>query len=121
MKGIVLSLADIVLWTLLIAMLLRTLGLTQLSLVLSSGVAFFALAISTGSAALLQDLIAGLFLAQDPDIRLGELLEFGEIKGTVDKIDARKIRLRGEDGSYYVVPNALFDKAVWKLPKKEEE
>jgi len=121
MKGIILSLIDIVLWTLLIAVLLRSLGLTQISLVLSSGVAFFALALSTGSAALLQDLIAGLFLAQDPDIRIGEYLEFGETKGLVEKLDARKIRLRDEAGNYYIVPNAVFDKAIWKMPKKEED
>lgn len=121
MKGIILSLIDVVLWTLLIAVLLRSLGLTQISLVLSSGVAFFALALSTGSAALLQDLVAGIFLAQDPDIRIGEYLEFGETKGRVEKLDARKIRLRDDKGDYYVVPNSVFDKAVWKIPKKEEE
>lgn len=113
MKGILLSIIDIALWIFLIAALLQQIGLTQIALALSSTVAIAGIAISVGSGSFVQDLVSGLFLAQDPDFNVGDEVKIDDVLGTVERMDARKIRLRDKDGYLHVFPNAHFDKAAW--------
>ena len=118
MKGIILSVVDIGLWILLLAVLLHQVGLTQISLALSGSVGVAGLAVSTGSAAFVQDLVSGLFLAQDPDFNVGQRVTVGEVEGTVEKMDARKIRLRDDKGNLHIFPNSTFDRASWIVKNK---
>jgi len=103
LKGILFSVLDVVMWILLIAVMLQQIGLTQISIALSGAVAISALAISAGSAAFVQDLVAGIFLSQDSDFNAGDLLRVGEIEGVVERMDARKIRLRDEKGKLHII------------------
>jgi len=118
LKGILFSVLDVVMWILLIAVMLQQIGLTQISIALSGAVAISALAISAGSAAFVQDLVAGIFLSQDSDFNAGDLLRVGEIEGVVERMDARKIRLRDEKGKLHIFPNSFFDKSTWIVLKK---
>jgi len=115
MKGILISVVDIALWIFLLAALLQQVGLTQVALALSGSVAIAGIAIATGSSAFVQDLVAGIFLAQDPDFNTGDYVKIGEIEGTVERMDARKIRLRDKKGQLHVYPNSHFDKNAWTV------
>lgn len=113
MKGILMSVIDIALWMFLFAALLQQIGLPQVALALSSTVAIAGLAIATGSSVFIQDLVSGLFLAQDPDFNVGDRIKVTEVEGTVERMDARKIRLRDDKGLLHIFPNSTFDKSAW--------
>ncbi|MEK7170739.1 MAG: mechanosensitive ion channel domain-containing protein [Patescibacteria group bacterium] len=118
LKGIILSVLDVALWIFLVAALLQQVGLTQISLALSGTVAISALALSAGSTAFVQDLVAGIFLAQDPDFNAGDRVKIEDIEGIVERMDARKIRLRDDKGILHIFPNSHFDRAAWMVLKK---
>ena len=118
LKGILLSVLDVALWIFLIAALLQQVGLTQISLALSGTVAISALALSAGSMAFVQDLVAGIFLAQDPDFNPGDRVRIDSIEGVVERMDARKIRLRDDKGVLHIFPNSHFDRTAWTALKK---
>lgn len=118
LKDILLSVIGLALWLLLIAAMLQQMGLTQLAFALSGFVAVAGLAITAGASSLVQDLISGVFLAQDPDFNVGDELKVNDVDGTIEKMDARKIRLRDKKGMLHVLPNSTFDKASWILVKK---
>lgn len=118
LKGILLSVLDVALWIFLIAALLQQVGLTQISLALSGTVAISALALSAGSTAFVQDLVAGIFLAQDPDFNPGDRIRVEDVEGVVDRMDARKIRIRDDKGILHIFPNSFFDRSAWMVLKK---
>ena len=117
-KGILLSVIDVSLWIFLIAALLAQVGLTQISLALSGTVAISALALSAGSTAFVQDLVAGIFLAQDPDFSAGDRIKVDAVEGIVERMDARKIRLRDDKGVLHIFPNSHLDRTAWMVVKK---
>lgn len=119
LKDILMSVINAGLWILLVAALLQQMGLTQLAFALSGFVAFAGLAVTAGTSSLVQDLISGIFLAQDPDFNVGDQLRVAEIEGIIEKMDARKIRLRDKEGKLHVFPNATFDKTAWIVIKKK--
>lgn len=118
LRGILFSVLDVALWIFLIAALLQQVGLTQISLALSGMVAISALALSAGSTAFIQDLVAGIFLAQDPDFNAGNRIKVDEVEGIVERMDARKIRLRDNNGNVHIFPNSHFDRVAWTVLKK---
>jgi len=119
LKDILLSVIDIALWMFLIAALFQRIGLTQIAFALSGFVAIAGLAISAGTSSLVQDLISGIFLAQDVDFNIGDKLKVGDVEGIVEKMDARKIRLRDKNGQLHVFPNSTFDKTAWVVQNKK--
>ncbi|MFO1088089.1 MAG: mechanosensitive ion channel family protein [Hyphomicrobiales bacterium] len=71
---------------------------------LLAGASVIGLAISFGSQALVKDIVSGiLFLAED-SFRVGEYIECGNAKGTVEGFTLRSVRLRHQDGQIYTVP-----------------
>jgi small conductance mechanosensitive channel len=120
LKDILMSILNIALWLLLFAALLQQVGLTQIAFALSGFVAIAGLAVTAGASALFQDLISGVFLAQDPDFNVGDELKVGEVEGIIEKMDARKIRLRDKKGLLHVVPNSMLDKASWVVLNKRK-
>lgn len=119
MKGILMSVIDIALWIFLLAALLQQIGLPQIALALSSVVAIAGLAVATGSSVFIQDLVSGLFLAQDPDFNVGDRVRVDTVEGTVERMDARKIRLRDDKGLLHIFPNSIFDKSAWIVIQKK--
>lgn len=71
---------------------------------LLAGASVIGLAISFGSQALVKDIVSGvLFLAED-SFRVGEYIECGNSRGTVEGFTLRSVRLRHQDGQIYTVP-----------------
>jgi len=115
------SLINFALWVVLLALVLYSLGLGRLALALSSSVAIVGIVIATGTNALVADVIAGLYLAMDPDFNVGYTIKTADIEGIIEKIDLRKIRIRDKDGRLHVVPSSLFDKAQWVVLDEGEK
>jgi moderate conductance mechanosensitive channel len=102
------NLARWVLAFVLLVILLRELGVDVGALLVSAGVV--GVAIGLGAQSLIRDLIAGLFVLFEGLIAVGDVIEVGGHRGTVESIGLRVTRLRQDDGSIRVVPNgALSD------------
>lgn len=71
---------------------------------LLAGAGIFGLAISFGSQSLVRDIVAGLFFMIDDAFRVGEYIEAGRLRGTVERISLRSLRMRHHNGQMHTVP-----------------
>jgi len=71
---------------------------------LLAGASVFGLAISFGSQALVRDIVSGIFFMGDDAFRLGEYIDTGKLKGTVERISVRSVRLRHQNGQVHTIP-----------------
>jgi small-conductance mechanosensitive channel len=71
---------------------------------LLAGAGVVGLAIGFGAQTLVRDIISGAFYLMDDAFRLGEYIDVGDAKGTVEKIGIRSMHLRHHRGPINVVP-----------------
>jgi small-conductance mechanosensitive channel len=71
---------------------------------LLAGAGVIGLAISFGSQALVRDIVSGIFFMADDAFRVGEYIDTGRLKGTVEKISLRSMRLRHQNGQIHTIP-----------------
>ncbi|MDR6830760.1 small-conductance mechanosensitive channel [Bosea sp. BE271] len=71
---------------------------------LLAGAGIFGLALSFGAQSLVRDIISGLFYMADDAFRIGEYIQAGQLKGTVESISLRSVRLRHQHGQVHTVP-----------------
>ncbi|MGA7876238.1 MAG: mechanosensitive ion channel family protein [Desulfoferrobacter sp.] len=71
---------------------------------LLAGAGIVGLAIGFGSQTLVKDIVSGVFFLVDDAFRLGDYVESGSVKGTVENISIRSLRLRHPRGMVYTVP-----------------
>ena len=71
---------------------------------LLAGAGVIGLAIGFGAQTLVKDIIAGIFFLVDDAFRVGDYIEAGSIKGTVERISVRSLRLRHHRGMLITVP-----------------
>ncbi len=81
---------------------LSRLGVDTAPLIAGAGV--FGLAVSFGSQSLVRDIISGLFYMWDDAFRVGEYMDTGRLKGTVETIGIRSVKLRHQNGPLHTVP-----------------
>lgn len=81
---------------------LSHLGINVAPLIAGAGI--FGLALSFGSQALVRDIVSGVFYMADDAFRVGEYIEAGKYKGSVEKILVRSVRLRHQNGQIHTVP-----------------
>lgn len=81
---------------------LSNLGVNVAPLLAGAGV--FGLAISFGSQSLIKDILSGVFFMADDAFRVGEYIDTGRLKGTVEKISLRSLRLRHQNGQVHTIP-----------------
>ncbi len=96
----VLIAVSILVLTVLVA--LSELGVNTAPLI--AGASIFGLAISFGSQALVRDIVSGIFFIADDAFRIGEYIDTGRLKGTVEAISIRSIKLRHQNGQVHTIP-----------------
>lgn len=69
-----------------------------------AGFGVIGLAISFGSQALVRDIVSGIFFMADDAFRVGEYIDTGRLRGTVEKITLRSVQLRHQNGQIHTVP-----------------
>jgi small-conductance mechanosensitive channel len=94
--------------------LMITLAVMVIMLVLSSlgvdigpllaGAGVVGLAIGFGAQTLVRDIVSGVFFLMDDAFRLGEYVDVGAAKGTVEHISIRSLRLRHHRGALHTIP-----------------
>ncbi len=71
---------------------------------LLAGASIFGIAISFGSQTLVRDIVSGIFYLSDDAFRVGEYIDCGRAKGTVEGFTLRSIKLRHQNGQVHTIP-----------------
>ena len=71
---------------------------------LIAGAGIFGVAIGFGAQTLVKDVLSGVFYMLDDAFRVGEYIESGSYKGTVESFSLRSVRLRHHRGPVFTVP-----------------
>jgi small-conductance mechanosensitive channel len=75
---------------------------------LLAGLGVIGIAIGFGAQNLVRDVISGVFFLMEDAFRVGEYIQSGNYKGTVEGFSIRSIRLRHHRGPVYTVPFGLL-------------
>jgi moderate conductance mechanosensitive channel len=97
----------ITLTVMVIMLVLSALGVDIGPLLAGAGVV--GLAIGFGAQTLVKDIISGMFFLLDDAFRVGEYIESGSIRGTVEHISIRSLRLRHHRGALHTIPFGTLD------------
>lgn len=87
-------------------MVLAALGVEIGPLIASAGVV--GVAIGFGAQTLVKDIISGIFYLVDDAFRVGEYIQSGTYKGTVESFSLRSVKLRHQRGALYTVPFGIL-------------
>jgi len=71
---------------------------------LIAGASVFGIAISFGSQTLVRDIVSGIFYLTDDAFRVGEYIDCGKAKGTVEGFTLRSLKLRHQNGQVHTIP-----------------
>jgi len=71
---------------------------------LIAGAGILGVAVGFGSQTLVRDVISGVFYLLDDAFRVGEYIQSGSYKGTVESLGFRSVKLRHHRGPIYTVP-----------------
>jgi small-conductance mechanosensitive channel len=85
-----------------VMMVLSGLGVAIGPLIAGAGI--FSVAIGFGSQSLVKDIISGVFYMADDAFRVGEYIQSGTYKGTVESFSLRSVKLRHHRGPIFTVP-----------------
>ena len=99
---IVRNLLFIVLAAMAVLMALAALGIDIGPLIAGAGVV--GVAVGFGAQTLVKDVISGMFYLLDDAFRVGEYIQSGNYKGTVESFSLRSVKLRHHRGPLYTVP-----------------
>src|SRR3954469_1729383 len=75
---------------------------------LIAGASFVGVAIGFGAQGFIRDVIAGMLYLLDDAFRVGEYIQAGNYKGTVEGFSIRSVKLRHHRGPVYTVPFSLL-------------
>lgn len=97
----------IVIWLVIILAALKELGFNVETLLAGAGISAGILGVAVGFGAqnLIKDVIAGLFLLMENQIRVRDVAVINGTSGSVEEINLRTTVLRGENGAVHVFPN----------------
>ena len=71
---------------------------------LLAGAGVVGIALGFGAQKLVADVISGIFFLIDDAFRVGEYVDTGQVKGTVEKISVRSLQLRHHRGALHTIP-----------------
>ncbi|MCP4624839.1 MAG: mechanosensitive ion channel family protein [bacterium] len=91
-----------VLFVIVSLIILSSLGINIGPLIAGAGV--IGLAIGFGSQTLVRDILSGIFFLIDDAFRVGDYIETGGIKGMVEHISLRSVKLRHPRGMVFTIP-----------------
>ena len=84
-------------------MILDRLGIDIRPILASVGV--LSLALGLGAQTLVKDVIGGIFIIVEDQFNVDDVIEFGDIVGTVEDMTLRATKVRDTNGTLYIIPN----------------
>ncbi len=109
----------VVAYTILILTVLDLLQIPLTAFAFVSGA--IAIGVGFGAQNIINNFISGWILMWERPIRIGDYLEIGDQRGTVESIDTRSTRIRRPDGVHILIPNSnLLENSVvnWTIIDK---
>lgn len=103
MGSLLTNVATIVIVVIALLTILSAIGLPLGPLVASAGIG--GVALGFGAQSLVKDYLSGLFMLAEDQYGVGDLVDTGECKGTVEEVTLRVTRLRDADGVIWYVRN----------------
>jgi moderate conductance mechanosensitive channel len=85
-----------------VAVALSTLGLDLAPILAGLGV--IGIALGFGAQHLVRDIISGIFFLMEDAFRVGEYIDTGRLRGTVEGMSLRSVRLRHQNGPVHTIP-----------------
>lgn len=91
---------------------------------LLAGAGIVGIAVGFGAQTLVRDILSGIFFLFDDAFRIGEYIDVGEGKGTVERMSIRALMLRHQTGYIYTVPFGAIRRVAnysrdWMIMKLE--
>jgi len=105
-SGILRKSAVTLIWALAIIMALREVGLDIRPLLAGAGIA--GIAIGFGAQTLVRDVISGLFMLIENQIRVHDVVQINGVGGLVEEVNLRTTVLRSVDGTVHIFPNGAI-------------
>jgi small-conductance mechanosensitive channel len=110
------SIVETTLWIFLSAIILQELGFSGVIYFFTGSIAAIGIAMAAGGSTLVSDIIAAIFLARDNDFNIGDEVIVGwdpQTQGVIERMDARRIRIRDKEGLLHIIPNSLVERKEW--------
>jgi small-conductance mechanosensitive channel len=79
---------------------------------LLAGAGVLGLAIGFGAQSLVKDVITGFFIILEDQFAVGDVVQTGAFKGTVEMIGLRATRIRNWTGEIHIIPNGLINEVT---------
>jgi small-conductance mechanosensitive channel len=119
LRDVIMSMASVVLWVILVSIVARNLGLSQIATTISGSLIVLGFAIANGASSMTADILAGLMLAKDEDFKVGYTIKINDIEGVISKLDIRKVRIINKEGKIFVFANSVVEKGMWVLLSRD--
>jgi small conductance mechanosensitive channel len=73
-----------------------------------AGAGIIGLAVGFGAQSLVKDIITGFFIVFENQFAVGDTIQTGTYKGTVEEIGIRTTRIRSHTGEMFIIPNGMI-------------
>lgn len=103
LDNLVAAIMKVITWMIAIFMIISEMGINTAPLLASAGV--FGLAIGFGAQSLVKDFVSGIFIITEHQYRVGDVVQIGQVLGTVESITIRTTVIRELNGDLHHVPN----------------
>jgi len=104
------SVVRIVVWTTAGLTIFGVLGISLGPLI--AGASIVGVALGFGAQALVRDFLSGFFILVEDQYGVGDSVNVGGAKGTVEEVTLRVTRMRADDGNVWFVPNGEIRKVA---------
>ena len=124
LRYVITSIVETMLWIFLTITLLGELGFKEVLLPFAGSIALIGIVMAAGGSTLVSDIIAAVFLARDNDFNIGDEVRVGwdpVTQGVIERMDARRTRIRDSDGVLHVIPNAVVERKEWVVVNRRQE
>ena len=102
------SLSTAIVYSIAALTVLGELGIDLGPLVASAGIA--GVALGFGAQSLVKDFLTGMFMLMEDQYGVGDIIDAGEAKGTVEAVGLRTTRLRDVEGTVWYIPNGQINR-----------
>lgn len=107
LKSIIKSVADTIIGIFAIMFILNNLGIDIRPILTAAGV--LGVAVGFGAKRFFEDIITGLSLLLEGQIRVGDYIEIADHQGIVEKVDIKMVKLRDLQGRVHYIRNGMID------------
>jgi small-conductance mechanosensitive channel len=110
--ALVKSSVTVAIWSMALLQVLGEFGVDLAPLIAGAGIV--GLALGFGAQSLVRDVLSGMFMLLEDQYGVGDVVDLGEAKGTVEAVGLRSTRLRDAEGTVWHVPNGEIKRVANK-------